>query len=114
VLPELARDLDRVDTGGLPPCALVAGTMDRAVMGAAERDRKFVAGLAAERLRLHVPKMMGVRGLAAADEACLLSDIAQMLPVTVSPRCSNREHALVDAAGPITSGTGRLRLLLQR
>jgi len=56
VLPELARGLERVDTGGLPPCALVAGAMDCAVMGAAERYSEFVARLAAERPRLHVAR----------------------------------------------------------
>src|SRR5260221_12802709 len=58
--PKLACDLERVDAGGLPPCALVAGTMDRAVMHSAQRDSEFVARFAAERAWLHVPKMMGV------------------------------------------------------
>jgi len=40
-------------------------------MGAAERYREFVTGLAAERPRLHVAKMMRVRWLAAADQARL-------------------------------------------
>jgi hypothetical protein len=55
--PELARDLDRVDTGRLPPRSLVSGAVNRAVMGAARRDGEFVAGLAAEGPRLNVPKM---------------------------------------------------------
>ena len=61
VAPESAGGFERVDTGGLPPCALVAGAMDCAVMGAAQRYSEFVARLAAERLWLHVAKMMRVR-----------------------------------------------------
>ena len=64
VLPEFARSF--VNTGGLPPCALIAGAMDCAVMGAAQRYNEFVARLAAERPRLQVAKMMRVRRLAAA------------------------------------------------
>jgi hypothetical protein len=88
--------------------------MDRAVMHSAQRDSEFVARFAAERAWLHVPKMMGVRWLAATDETWLLGDVAQMLTVTISTRRSNREDALVDTAGPIICGMGSLRLLLRR
>ena len=70
MLPQLARDLDWVNAGGLPPSSLIAGAMDGTVMGTAERYSKLVARLAAERLRLHVSKMMRVGWLAAADETC--------------------------------------------
>jgi hypothetical protein len=36
VFPELPGDFDWVDTCGVPPCSLVAGAMNRAVMGAAQ------------------------------------------------------------------------------
>src|SRR5260370_12919632 len=109
--PELARDLERGDTGNLPPCPVVRRAMHRAVVRATQRDSEFVAGLAAERPRLDVAKMMRIRWLAAADEACLLSDVAQMLAVAVPTRRSDREDALVDAAGLITRGTGSWLLL---
>ena len=57
VFPELTGDLERVDPGPLPPASLVAGVMHRAVMDAAERDREFIARLAAERPWLDVAKM---------------------------------------------------------
>jgi hypothetical protein len=72
VFPELAGDLERVDTSRLPPCALVPDSMSRTVMGPAQRDHEFIAGLATERPRLHVSEMMGIRWLAAADQARLL------------------------------------------
>src|SRR5215813_10265558 len=95
--PELTGDLNGIDAGRLPPGPLVAGAMDRAVMRAAERDGEFVARFAAERPWLQVAKMMRIGLFAAADETCLLSDIAQVLSVTIAPRRSNREDALVDA-----------------
>jgi hypothetical protein len=73
------------------------------VMDAAERHREFIAGLAAERAWLQVSKMMRVRWLAAANEAGLSGDKAQVLPIAIAPRRGNREHTLVDAAGPITA-----------
>ena len=47
-LQSLHVGFERVDTGGLPPCALVAGAIDCAVMGAAQRYSELVARLAAE------------------------------------------------------------------
>src|SRR5262245_58166654 len=71
--------------------------MDRAMMDTAERHGEFIAGLAAERTRLQVAQVMRVRWLATADEAWLLGDSAKVLPVAITPWCSNREEALVDA-----------------
>ena len=95
-LPELAGGLDRVDAGGLPPSPLVAGAVRGTMMGAAERHRELVARLAAERRRLHVAQMMGIRRLAAADEARLLRHEPQMVPVTIAAGGGDRQHALVD------------------
>src|SRR5262245_3611311 len=63
----------------------------------AERDSELVTDLAAQRARLSESKMVGVRGLAAAHEACLLGDIAKVLPAAIAPRRSNCQHALIDA-----------------
>src|SRR5207248_1550343 len=78
------------------------GAMSRAVVGAAKRDGEFVAGFASERPRLDVSKMMRVRRLAAANEAWLLGHIAQMVPIAVTTRRSNREHTLIDSSGLTT------------
>ena len=67
MLPELARDLERIHARSLPPCPLVAGAMDGAVMGAAKGHGEFVAGFAAERPWLRMPQMVRVRWLAAAN-----------------------------------------------
>ena len=61
--PEPASDLERIDTGGLPPAHLVADPMQRPMMAAAERHCKFVTDLAAQRSRLGESQMMGSDGL---------------------------------------------------
>src|SRR5262245_66575547 len=77
--------------------------MHRSVMPATEWDRKLIADFAAERTGLRKSEVVGVRGLAAADETRLLHDIAQVLSVAIAPRGSEREDALVDALRVIWS-----------
>src|SRR6516162_8165038 len=96
-LPEPAGDLDRVDAGLAPPRALVAGAMHRPMMPSTERDRELIADLAAERTGLGKSEVVGIRWLAAAHQTRLLGDVAQVLPVSIAPRGSHREDALVDA-----------------
>ena len=67
------------------------------MMPATEWDRELIADLAAKRPWLREAQMVRVRGLAAADEARLLHDIAQVLSVAIATRGSEREEALVDA-----------------
>jgi hypothetical protein len=53
--------------GRLPPCALVTGTVDLAVVHAAERDDVFIARLASQCARLRIAKMMRIGWHTAAD-----------------------------------------------
>ena len=69
--------------------------MHRTMMPATEWDRELIADLAAERARLSKSEVVGVRGLAAADEARLLGDIAQVLPVAIATRSRDRQLATV-------------------
>src|SRR5262245_4182543 len=71
--------------------------MYRPVMTAAEWDRKLIADLAAERAGLRKSEVVGVRGLAATDEARLLHYIAKVVPVAIAARRRHREYALIDA-----------------
>src|SRR5262249_48845454 len=95
--PKFAGDLDGIDAGLLPPGFFIAGAMGRAVMRATERDRKFIACLAAERARLHTSDVMRIRRLAAAQQARLLHYKAKVVPVAIASRRRHREHALIDA-----------------
>src|SRR5262249_4009432 len=96
LFPEPAGNLDRVNAGLPPPRALVVGAMHRTMMPATERDRELIADLAAERTGLGEPEMMGIRGLAAADEARLLGDIAKVLSVAIPTRGRDSEDALIN------------------
>jgi hypothetical protein len=85
--PQLTGDFAGIDPGRRPPGSLVAGAMDRAVMGAAERNGEFVAHFAAERPWLQVAEMMRIGLFAAADETRLSGNIAKVLAVSITPRC---------------------------
>jgi hypothetical protein len=76
--------------------------MHRPVMPATERDRELIADLAAECARLGEAQVVGIRGLAAAHETCLLGDIAQVLPVAIATRSRDRQLAAV-----VSNGLGR-------
>ena len=79
---------------------------------AAERDRKLVADLAAERAGLREPKMMGVCGLPPADKAGLQGDELQVRLVAIAPHFADRQHALVDAVSGVATRTHeRVRIL---
>ena len=67
------------------------------MMPSTERDRELIADLAAERTGLREAEVVGVRGLAATDEARLLGDITKVFWVTIAPRSRSNEHAPVDA-----------------
>ena len=60
ILPELACNLDGINTDRFPPGLLIGRVMSGAVVGAAERHRKFIACLAAKRARLRVPQMVRI------------------------------------------------------
>jgi hypothetical protein len=99
VFPEPASHLKRIDAGSLPPGALVAGTMNRTMMGATERHRKLIACLATKGAWLHEPQVMSVRRLAAADQARLADYEPKMFLVAVAARHTYRQRTLVDSGG---------------
>ena len=71
LLPELPRDAQRVYFLFIPPGYFVSRLMELPVMAAAERDRKLVAHLDAERARLCEAEMVGIARVAPADDARL-------------------------------------------
>ena len=71
--------------------------MHRTMVAATAWDRELIADLAAECAGLGKSEVVGVRGLAAAQETRLLGDVAKVLPVAIATRGSDREDALVDA-----------------
>src|SRR5262249_10087955 len=79
--------------------------MHGTMMPATEWDRELIADLAAQRTRLRESEGVRVRGLAAAQQARLLRDIAQVLPVAIATRRRDREGALVDTLRLTRVGT---------
>ena len=114
ILPKLARNLERIDAGGLPPSPLVASAMSCTVMNTAERNRELIARLATKRPGLHEPQMMRIRGLTGAQEARLEGNVAKMLLIAVATWRANREHALVDTIELKLVGRIAVRVDFQR
>jgi hypothetical protein len=88
LLPEPAGNLGWVNAGLPPPRALVTCAMHRTMVPATEWDRELIADLAAKRTGLRESEVVGIRGLAAAQETRLLSHIAQVLPVAIAARAA--------------------------
>jgi hypothetical protein len=79
-----------------PPFGLVAATMSLAMMSATQGDGELIADLAAEGAALGKAQVVGVRGLAAADQAGALDDRPDMVAVANPARLGQGEQALVD------------------
>ena len=71
LLPEASGDWKRVDLEVFPPCHLVAGLMQLAVMTSTERNGELVTDFKADGSGLGEPQVMRVARLAAADETGL-------------------------------------------
>ena len=91
--PKFVRNAHRLDAELGPPSDFIAGSMQIAMMRATERHRELVAHFEAEASWLREAQVMGVRGLAAADHACLLGHELAVMPVTPPPQF--RRHGVV-------------------
>ena len=77
--------------------------MNCPVMDAAQGGNEFVAHLPAECTRLHKAQVVGIGRFSPAHETRLLGDEPEMLFVAIATRLGNRQHALVDSPGRISS-----------
>lgn len=75
--------------------------MRLAVMSAAERDCELIADLTAERRYLRKSQMMRVCRASAADQAWLLGDGLNVLPVANPTRHRQGQNRFVDRGLPI-------------
>src|SRR4051794_12696893 len=89
LFPQLSSDLNRIDAGQLPPCLLIANTMNCPVMNAAQGGNEFVAHLPTECTRLHEAQVVGIGRFSPAQETGLLGDEPQMLFVAIATRLGN-------------------------
>jgi len=72
--PKSAGAEHGIDTSLNPPCGFVAAAMDLAMVASTQGNSEFIADLASKRLQLREAEMVSVRGLAATNQAGLLSD----------------------------------------
>ena len=96
VQPERTSRGGRIDASFLPPCRFLATAMDFAMMTAAERNGEFIADLAAECLALHKSGVMGICRPSAANQAGMLGDKSDMIPITDPTGFRHRQHGLID------------------
>ena len=68
----------------LPPCSFIAASVDLAVVATAQWNSEFIADLAIERPALRKSEVMGIRRASAANQAGMLSDKFDVIPVTHS------------------------------
>ena len=94
--PERSRHCGGVDPGSLPPGDLVTAIMDLAVVSTAQRHGELVAHFAAKCPALCKAQMMGIRGLATANQTRLLGHMSDMVAVANPARLRQRQHALID------------------
>ena len=76
--PEAAREIDRLDATSHPPIDFLAGPVQLPMMRTAEWDSELIADLEAEPEGLRKTQVVGIAGLAAADEAGLFGHVSQM------------------------------------
>src|SRR5215472_572868 len=79
--PEDAGCGDRIDASLLPPVGFITATMRLPMMAAAEWDRKLIASLATECSRLRKPQVVSIGWTTATDQACVLGDRFDVIPV---------------------------------
>ena len=101
--PQCSGDRGWLDASLNPPSFFISVAMNVAVMTAAERDGELVADLAAEGAALCEAQVVGVAGLAPADQARLLGDMPDVIAVADPARFRERQFALVDTLRPRSS-----------
>jgi hypothetical protein len=112
VCPQLTRNLDRFDSGLLPPRPLIADAMNRAMMDPTQGDDEFVADLPAEGTRLCKAQVVWIGMFSPANQTRLLGDEPQMFLVAMATRFGNRKHTLVDIPERIIFGCSRHNFLV--
>ncbi len=85
-----------IDSGLAPPFGFIAVAVELTMMPAAQWDGELIADLAAKCTALREAQVVGIAGLAAADQARLLSDMPDVLAIPHPARFWERQGALVD------------------
>jgi hypothetical protein len=82
VQPQCARSDGRINPGLPPPCGFIAAVMDLTMVSSTQWDSELIADFASERTTLCEAEVVGVNGASAANQARVLRDKHDMIPVT--------------------------------
>ena len=99
--PKRPRRSGRIGAGISPPGSFIAAAVDLAMVPAAQRNNEFIADLPAERPALRKAKMMGICWPSPADQARMLGDKLDVIPVTHPVRFRHRRALLSIACGRV-------------
>ena len=102
-----------VNAGIFPPCGLIAGAMDLAMMAPAQRHGELITDLAAQRAVLREAQVVGVCRPAPTNQARLFGYELHVLLVTKAAWLRTGKPAFVNAIGRGCSG-GPYRLSHER
>ena len=94
--PQDASGARRIDPDLLPPDGFIATAMHFAMVAATERDRELIADLAPQCRCLRKAKVMSISGTATANQARLLGNGFDVLPVANTPRRRQSEHGFIN------------------
>ena len=79
--PQRTSRSDRINPGFLPPRGFIAIAMHLAMVPATQRDSELIADLASQRPALREAQVVGIRGLATANQTRLLGHMSDVLAV---------------------------------
>ena len=71
-----------IDAGLSPPRGFIAASVHLAMVSPTQRNGEFIAGLTPKRTGLCEPQMVGIRRLPTANQAGLLGNRSDVVPVT--------------------------------
>jgi hypothetical protein len=102
--PERASRRCRIDVLTLPPCRLIAGTMQLAMMPPTQRDGELITDFSPHCAALGKAKVVWIRRLPPANETSLLRDQPEVLSVANPSRLRQRQGGLIDSCGAARAG----------
>ena len=84
--PQRASRDRRLDAGLPPPCGFIAAAVDLAMVSSTQRHGELIANLAPQRAALGKSQMVGFAGSSTTNQARMLGDRSDVIPVTNAAR----------------------------
>src|ERR1700730_17805572 len=94
--PQRASLKHRINTNLLPPCSFIAVPMDFAMMSPTQGHSELIADLSAKCPAVRETQVVGIAGLATANQTRLFGHMSDMLAVANPARLGQGQHALID------------------